>query len=515
MSDVMYPEGVLGVKIEKASVQSYLFGHRIKPQQTCYEYLSEFLQVALAPKRIADTDNTNFCSDYFIVSEETARHAIEYRPISNMGLKRFVFFNNSRLDTKAAIDKKAYKQCVEILTSCMETDNMNSVEEKDLISILQNILYGFSIENAGRSWFNKNLLPICPEVLFPESLARKRLRSSADPGTYELDSKFDFNSYTYMARGGEVYYLHLLHAINYYDPHKKDLIERQLNRLLHSIPQLSEISSFIQQEWVKGMNFDESDMKKPVVKKTMGAIPLYYAYRDQHTLSEITNYLDNHIQPMEKINILSQGIVLQLFRLMTTTAAKNSNSAGSAWLIDVCDQNRREYDEIRKLSSRCFQMNEESILKYIDIGIEHYANECSDEEKNKKRNDAEKDTTKLIRKVGKSMGIIKPLNGPNMRFTLSEDIIKFLVMSLIPAGSKVTFDRFLDMLYDHFEMIISPVHYERAVTEGKIISHGNAAFLKTNQSDFAIKLKNCGLLRDLSDATAIVENPYESEESQN
>ena len=54
MSDVMYPEGVLGVKIEKASVQSYLFGHRIKPQQTCYEYLSEFLQIALAPKRPRD-----------------------------------------------------------------------------------------------------------------------------------------------------------------------------------------------------------------------------------------------------------------------------------------------------------------------------------------------------------------------------------------------------------------------------------------------------------------------------
>ena len=33
----MYPEGVMGKKIEKASVQSYLFGHRLKPQQTCYE----------------------------------------------------------------------------------------------------------------------------------------------------------------------------------------------------------------------------------------------------------------------------------------------------------------------------------------------------------------------------------------------------------------------------------------------------------------------------------------------
>ena len=160
-------------------------------------------------------------------------------------------------------------------------------------------------------------------------------------------------------------------------------------------------------------------------------------------------------------------------------------------------------------------MNEESILKYIDMGIERYISDSDEAEKDKKRKDAEKDTTRLIRKLGKSMGIIKPLNGADMRFTLSEDIIKFLVMSLIPAGDKVTFDRFLDLLYDHFEMVISPVHYERAVAENKMLPQGSAAFLTANQSAFAMKLKNCGLLRDLSDATAIVENPYESEASQN
>ena len=231
MSDGMYPEGVLGKKTEKVSVQSYLFGHRLKPQQTCYEYLSEFLQAALAPKRIADTADREFVSDYFPVSEETAHYQIEYKPVSNMGLKRFVFFNNSRLDTKAAIDKYAYRRCVEALGSCMVTENDGNVETKDLILILQNILYGFSIENAGRSWFNKNLLPICPEVLFPESLARKRLRSKADRDTYEIDSKFDFNSYTYMARGGEVYYLHLLHSINYGGQDRKNLLESQIDRL--------------------------------------------------------------------------------------------------------------------------------------------------------------------------------------------------------------------------------------------------------------------------------------------
>ena len=110
------------------------------------------------------------------------------------------------------------------------------------------------------------------------------------------------------------------------------------------------------------------------------------------------------------------------------------------------------------------------------------------------------------------MGIIIPINGQFMRFTLSEEVIKFLVMSLIPPTSKVTFDYFLDLLYDHFEMVVSAEHYLRAVSEGKAAKCSSLTFLSGNKTAFAQKLKNCGFLRDLSDATAIVENPYERED---
>ena len=41
---------------------------------------------------------------------------------------------------------------------------------------------------------------------------------------------------------------------------------------------------------------------------------------------------------------------------------------------------------------------------------------------------------------------------------------------------------------------------------------GDFSFLEANLDAFAQKLKDCGFLRDLSDATSIVENPYEREE---
>lgn len=505
----LFPQGALIPDSNDCSIQSLLFGHRIKPQQTRYEYLAEFLQIAMSKKRIVDKDSKS-TNEMFIISEKVNDHMIEYTPVSNMGLKRFIFFDNSKLDTKSAIDEEAYKMCVKTLKESIERDS-NLIDDKDTIFVLQNILYGFSIENAGRSWFNKNLLPVCPEVLFPESLARKGLREKAEITKISTDTSFDFNSYTYMARGGEIYYLHLLHALNNTESDKKELLEKQINMMLSGIPQLSNISEYIQRKWEEEMAFENEEPDKPAVKKTMKAIPLDYQYRDKFTVSELTTFLDNRIQPMEKIDILSYGIVIQIFRMMITIAARGSETAGSVWLIDVCDPDKKEHSEVKKLASHCFSLNEESFTKYIDKGIAYFYPKEDEEKINKRRKGASEDTIKVVRKLGKNMGMIIPMTGPDMRFTLPEDILKFLVMSLIPVGKKVTFDNFLDMLYEHFEIVISPEHYAKAVFENKAPYQSNVTFLQMNKSDFAQKLKNCGFLRDLSDATSIVENPYESE----
>ena len=44
----MYPN--VEIKRKKYPLQSILFGHRIQPSQTKYEYLIEFFQVAIADK---------------------------------------------------------------------------------------------------------------------------------------------------------------------------------------------------------------------------------------------------------------------------------------------------------------------------------------------------------------------------------------------------------------------------------------------------------------------------------
>ena len=177
----LYPEGVLSPDDKRISAQSLLFGHRIKPEQTLYEYLIEFLIVANSHKKIEKGSSDIVLTDMFPISNELNNHALTYMPKSNMGLKRFIFFDNSRIDTRAIVDKEAYKACLELIKKQIDNEN-SSLDSKACIFILQSILYGFSVENGGRSWFNKNLLPISKEVLFPESLGIQKYRKNVNLG---------------------------------------------------------------------------------------------------------------------------------------------------------------------------------------------------------------------------------------------------------------------------------------------------------------------------------------------
>ena len=107
--------------------------------------------------------------------------------------------------------------------------------------------------------------------------------------------------------------------------------------------------------------------------------------------------------------------------------------------------------------------------------------------------------------------MVIPNTGPGMRFSLSEEVIKFLVLALIPPKGMVTMDEFLESLYKHYGMVIGEEQYRKEMERGSVKQLGDLSFLKGNKEALAQKLKDCGFLRELSDDISIVENPYESE----
>jgi hypothetical protein len=194
--------------------------------------------------------------------------------------------------------------------------------------------------------------------------------------------------------------------------------------------------------------------------------------------------------------------------MMYVAAATESGS--NCWVVDI---NCRNYDnnEMKKLAISSFKKNEEIICDYLYKGLDFYKSDLEETNEQKIIKDAAEDSYKLFRKLGKNIGIVIPNTGKGMRFSLSEDIIKFLVLSIIPPSGKVTLDNFAKMLYEHFGMVIGQDEYLIEMKKGCAEDVGDLSFLNTNKKAFAQKLKDCGFLRDLSDATSIVENPYESE----
>ena len=499
----MYPK--FYDKNKKLSLQSMLFGHRIKPSQTKYEYLIEFLQVAISKK---ENSNLKSYSCMFPVEADGVNEPLTYHPESRIGLKRFVFMPKSKLDGKAAVDKDAYKEHIRVLEE--NVTGANEITRKNSIIIIQNLLGGFSAVNQNRSWFDLNMLPVCKEVILPEGMGVKAWRKKLDfhIGDPEIDSKFDFNRYTYMCRGGEVYYLHLLNAINEY-PEYAERIEKRLNSMIDSFPQFSYLCQFIQNTWDNQMTIPADEKK--VINKDLVVIPAVYSKRNKLTLDELNNFLNSKSHPFEKMEILSNGIILQMMRMMYLAAATDNDS--NCWVIDV-NCKGYENNETKKAAITAFRHNEEVVCEYLYRGLEELRSELNISDDQKAIKGAADDSYRLFRKLGKTIGIIIPITGPGMRFSLSEEIIKFLVLSVIPPQKKVTLDEFIELLYVHFGMVIGPEQYREEMNAGSVKQMGDLSFLQENKTAFAQKLKDCGFLRDLSDATSIVENPYESEDEE-
>lgn len=487
------------------TLQSKVFGHRLKPDQTVYEYIIEFLQVMISNKSIGDAKVGNEIefNEYFPVNEKVKVERLKYHPISRVGLKRFIFFNRSKQDGKFSVDIGAYDRCKEILTDCMEvSSSYEFIDENYSFDMFEQLFYGFRSVIRNRSWFAQSALPICPELILPETMGDKKKRlkiKKYEDCCDDVDGLFETNRYNFMARGGEVYYLHLLKALNANTEYVKD-IDNGFRNLINKFPQISLMANFINDRWEKTSGCHS----KEKITKTLGTIPDGFERREKYTLIELTNFLNTNIHPFEKIDILSHGIIFQIIRMMHEQACFASDKNKPFWMLDIREDNKSN-SEIRKLATKNYAQFEQDILDALHINLE-----CKEgDDESKIMTSAIKDTYKLYRKLGKEIGIIIPITGPGMRFTLSETMVKFLVLSIIKPKGKLTLDTFLDKLYEHYGIVIDSIHYEIEISKNENIYIDDLSMLYKNKMAFQQMLKDCGFLRDLSDSTSIVENPYD------
>ena len=492
--DVMLPRG------DKRAIAAEIYGNRFHADQTLYEYLIEFLLIFVSE----DTEGKNPKKSLRFHDPDAVGN-LYYTVQPRMGLKRFIFFDKSKKNDSVSIDKKAYDEMMIALTKKIE--GCEDDEKVAILESLQDLLHGYAVVLKKRTWCAQAMLPLCPEVIFCEAMPAKNKRNELkwDEIRYDekekvkIDSAFDFDKRNFLARGGELYYLHILQGLQGH-PEKKEQLERLLQeQLVEEGKKISQIANFIQNTWETTMGYSDH----PTKRLGISFIP-ENAYKDisVDSVDELINFMSCRMHPVKKIELLSKGVMIQIMRMLSVATTNYLRQKRECWIMDM---NGSDGSIVKKIASTSFG----NVQGTFTTAIGKNMKDTDSDERLKLIRKARKDSFDIFKSKGKELHCIIPLSGPYERFSLPEDCIRFLVLSLIPPQRKMTVDMFLEKLYEKYRIVIGPAQYKKVCGEDKDMNFSLSNSFRENANAFQDFLKATGFLRELSDATSIVVNPYE------
>ena len=485
---------------DKKAIAAEIYGNRFHADQTLYEYLIEFLLIFVSD----DVEGVN-PKEALTFHDPNAVGDLYYRVQPRIGLKRFIFFDKNKKNDALKIDRLAYQKMMKALMGKIQ--DCEEDEKKEVLESLQDLLHGYAVVLKKRTWCAQAMLPLCPELIFCEAMPAKKKRSSIqwyeectderDPEEekHKIDTEFDFDKRNFLARGGELYYLHILQGLQGH-PEKQKLLEWLLKeQLVERGRKMSLIANFVQDTWEECMEYKQH----PTERLSVSYIPegAYHSIAG-YSVDELINYMSCRMHPVKKIELLSKGVMLQVMRMLSVSTSNYLHQDRECWIMDMGGSTG---NVVKRIAAGSFTNEQGTFTSAIGTCIE----EDDSVERIKKIRKARKDSFDIFRSKGKELQCIIPKSGPYERFTLPEDCIRFLVLALIPPQGKMTVDMFLDVLYDRYGIVIGPVQYKRM--NGADISLANS--FNENVNSFQDFLKSTGFLRELSDATSIVVNPYE------
>lgn len=495
-----YPAKFNLENLKKKSSASEIYGNRFHADQTLYEYLIEFLLIFVS----SDHNGTN-SKEAFCFHNPEAVGNIYYDVQPRMGLRRFIFLDKNVKNDASQIDRDAYEKLLCALKK--KIDGYEDEEKTEILESLQDLLHGYAVILKKRTWCAQAILPLCPELIFCEAMPAKNKRNKLswevdiknDDTKRLIDEQFDFDKRNFLARGGELYYLHILQGLQGRSD-KKILLEKLLrDQLIERGKKFSTIANFVQDTWEEYMGYEGH----PIKRMPISFIPenAYKSIADD-SVDELINYMSCRMHPVKKIELLAKGVMLQILRMLSVGTSNYLGQSRECWVVDMGGLDGKA---VKMIAANSFTRLQGIFTTAIGKSV---SAESSDERLKQIRK-AKKDSFDIFKSKGKELQFIIPKSGPYERFSLPEDCIRFLVTSLIAPQQKMTIDRFLEVLYEKYRIIIGPNQYKKMSNTVEDIDDTLANSFEANVKAFQNFLKATGFLRELSDATSIVTNPYE------
>lgn len=508
---------------DNAAIQ--IFGRRFYKDQTAIEYLVEFFLVFLSPKYISDPEagwQKGF-PDKKHLDSWPANTPLKYSPEPRLGLKLFSFLGSSKLETRHECHKKHFEKMLSNLKEQLEIDT--NISEDELLEILEQLLCGFVGVSANRTWCTQVFLPVSESLVAGETIW-KRVQGEKKPNiTWEeaIDKGlFTFTQHDFLARGGEVLYLQLCNLKRFFNTQElkdfeikngfaagagedalKDISEK-LDGLFQQTRQIDELC-----KWVENSDPDTTSLIKRQDAQC-GWCP-EESWQEAYLFAyEFANICRSSIDPLEKTEMLTLCCVFQVLRSLCAQACRYSGlmtedlhalggANGFSWIITAEQLDDISLKETAKKNLIRIQEIIHSALRHPDILPPHKPKK-TDEKK------ADAQGHELFVQLAKRIGFIVPRVGPGARMVLSDALLRYMVLALIPPGEKRTTQTFEERLNCHYGIAVN----------GKILSDAVRWTYRRETQQATTPEKNwleenllaAGFLIPLSDAVSQVENPF-------
>jgi hypothetical protein len=511
-----------------------LYGRRFYKDQTEIELLTEFLLVFVSPKTVGFREKMwqEAFPDAQAIQElavSGGESGLAYHPKPRLILKLFSFLGSSKVETRHRCHAEKFRGVTEQLKR--QIDPSSKIGTDEALKLLEQVMVGFVGVAQNRTWCTHSFLPVSANLIASETIwspteALKEKISSWDQAVSK--GIFKYSAHDFMARGGELLFLQLLNLFRCLETDEvrdfKMLIghseqsgetfladlQNGIREFLCRMPYLSDLA-----DWIESADFEAASSGKDL-KTKCGWVPASTWPESYLFAYELVNILRATIDPLEKLELLKLCAVFQVLRTLSAQAARVcdtdlsscshlSGPLGFVWLITAPENSERP---LKQASQKNFAKIQEIIFKAVRKNDELY--EAPKKIRKKDRfKDGDEQSMDLFSKLGKKIGLIVPWKGPGARFTVNEILLRYLTLSIVAPGQRMTLTSFQKNLFNHYGISIGGEQLRKGVKW--TLADQDISVPYAEQQWFEDALKASGFLIQLSDAVSLVHNPFKND----
>lgn len=532
--DKSFPIGIRDVSSkEDKNPAVQLFGRRFFSDQPPLEILSEFLLVMTSRKNIGTEPIESLFPEINRLRQWSENvEELSYEPKAKLNLKLFAFLGSSRLETRHESHRK---HCEELWESLRSKINSGDIEKDETLRILSNLFLGFWGNGAERTWCAQSFLPFCKSVLTTETIWKKSKASGIRDWECALEL-FQYTQRLFLARAGEMLYLHLCNALrqtpqtlqawfithraggqsldNLLMQEEKDpttllaSLQTGFEKLFNQTPQtLDKLANFIDTT-VESHTAECSDLdaRGEPRKAFCGWCPAE-SWREGYLLAvELKRILSANIDSIETVDLLEIACAMHVMRSLAAQsyrATSEDETDGFDYRILVSDVEgtKRRIKELSRAS-----LNQICRQIYTAIRIPKIKDTLDQQKLASIYKEADdRYGRKLYLRLGKSLGLIVPRRGAGIRVVLTDRILRYLLLSLVP-GRRMT----LDTLKHQIELHHGLVFEEGGLRAAREMEKQKELLDSSEYADNYLEqmLDASGVLVRLSDSCSLVRNPF-------